>query len=140
MSTVHVKWIESKFMVGSDSSGHAIPICYSKDREPIWNGVRPAEMLLLAAASCSMYDIIEILEKQREPLKNLEVACSGENQTEPIYQFTKIHLHYKVQGDVNAEKVAHAIQLSVEKYCTVINTFKDCVKITTDFEISPHNP
>jgi len=135
MATVHVKWIESKLMIGVDSAGNTIPLCYSNEREPAWKGIKPAELLLIAAASCSMYDIVEILQKQREPLKNIEITCTGENQTEPIYQYISVHLHYKIFGNVDEEKLSKAIQLSTKKYCTVINTFKECVTVTTDYEI-----
>ncbi len=135
MPTVNVKWIESKLMLGVDSNGNTLPLCYSNEREPTWRGIRPADLLLLAAASCSMYDVVEILQKQRENFKALEITCSGENQTEPIYQFIKVHLHYTVFGNVNEEKLEKAIQLSTQKYCTVINTFKECVTVTTDYEI-----
>jgi putative redox protein len=135
MSTVHVKWIESKLMVGADSNGHAIAICNSQDREPAWIGIKPAEMLLLSAASCSLYDVVEILEKQREPLVGVEVACSGEKESEPIYRFKSIHLHYVAKGHVSEERLARAIQLSVDKYCTVINTIKGCAEVTFDYEI-----
>jgi len=135
MSVVNVKWIEGRFMVGADSNGHSITICNSAERDPVWLGVRPAEMLLLAAASCSMYDVIDILEKQHEPLEGLEVTCSGEKQTEPIYKFERIHLHYKAKGKIDAKKLERAIQLSQDKYCTVTNTIKGSTEVSFDYEV-----
>lgn len=135
MGTVNVKWIESTFMTGTDSNGRPLSIGWSRNREPEWTGVKPSDLLLLAAASCSTYDVVDILTKQREPLDDLEVICSGEQLPEPPYAFTCIHLHYKVKGAVNPNKVARAIQLSEEKYCSVLNTLKPMVKISSDYEI-----
>jgi putative redox protein len=90
---------------------------------------------MLAAASCSSYDVIMILTKQKEPLAGLEVTCTGQQMDEPPYEFTTLHLHYKVRGAVNPKKVERAIRLSEEKYCSVTNTLKHGVEITSDYEI-----
>ncbi len=135
MGTVTIKWIDSKLMTGVDSFGHPLVIGTWPEKEPQWAGQKPSDLLLLAAASCSAYDVIMILTKQREPLAGLEVICTGEQESEPPYQFTSIHLHYAVKGPLNPKKVERAIRLSEEKYCSVINTLKPAVDITSDFKI-----
>lgn len=137
MGTVTVRWVESSMMVGSDSNGHSVVIGKSPDPEFTWVGIKPSDLLMLAVASCSVYDIVDILHKQREPLINLKAVCSGEQQSDPPYTFTKIHLHYIVRGDVNPDKLERAIHLSEDKYCSVINTLRPGVPITSDFEIIP---
>jgi putative redox protein len=134
--TVAVKWVESKLMTGVDSSGHSLVIGRWPEQSPQWAGQKPSDLLLLAAASCSTYDVIMILEKQRDLPDSLEVYCTGEQETEPPYQFTSIHLHYKVRGSVSPKKLERAIQLSEEKYCSVINTLKPAVTITSDYELT----
>lgn len=135
MGSVAVKWIESQLMTGVDSYGHPLVIGSWPEQEPAWAGLKPSDLLLLAAASCSAYDVVMILSKQREQLAGLEVVCSGEQAPEPPYAFTHIHLHYVVNGAVNRDKVARAIRLSEEKYCSVLNTLKPTVKLTSDFEL-----
>ena len=135
MGTVNLKWIESQLMVGADSFGRPLVIGWERDRQPEWPGLKPSDLLLLAAASCSCYDIVSILTKQREPLTGLEVACTGEQQAEPPYNFTSIHLHYVAKGAVNRDKLMRAISLSEDKYCSVTNTLRQSVKLTSDFEI-----
>jgi putative redox protein len=82
-----------------------------------------------------MYDVVEILQKQHEPLQDLEVTCIGDKQEEPIARFVSIHLHYVAKGNLNPEKLQRAIQLSHEKYCTVINTLKGVAQVTYDYEV-----
>lgn len=135
MGTVTVKWMDSLFMAGIDSKGQSIALGWDENRDPVWTGTKPSDLLLLAAASCSAYDVILILTKQREPVENFEVYCTGEQQAEEPYTFTKIHLHYKLWGSLNASKVERAIKLSEEKYCSVINTLKAGVEMSSDFEI-----
>jgi putative redox protein len=136
-STVFLKWIDSTLMAGMDSRGRSIIIGTDLEAKPEWLGVKASDLLLLAAASCSTYDIINILSKQREPLRRLEVACSGQQITEPPYLFTSIHLHYIVSGPVDPLKLDKAIHLSEDKYCSVVNTLRPGVRITHDYEIIP---
>jgi putative redox protein len=97
--------------------------------------MKPSDLLLLSAASCSTHDVAMILNKQRQPLQGLEVVCTGEQMPEPPFSFTNIHLHYIVKGQCNPEKVARAIQLSEEKYCSILNTLRGTVALTSDFEL-----
>jgi putative redox protein len=136
-STVSLKWIQSTdtLMAGVDSRGTPAVIGIWDDQDPQWQGLKASDLLLLSAASCSAYDIVAILKKKREPLQGLEVVCTGELQTKPPKRFTHIHLHYSFTGDLSQRNVEEAIQLSEGKYCTVINTLRDSVEITSDFNI-----
>jgi putative redox protein len=133
--SVQLKWITSNLMTGADSRGTPIVIGTWPEQETQWSGMKPSDLLLLAAASCSTYDIASILRKQREPLESLEVRCSGEQEEDPPYCFIKIHLHYSFKGKISPEKVKKAIRLSEEKYCSVTNTLRKAVEITSGFEI-----
>jgi putative redox protein len=135
MGIVTLRWLEEKMMVVSDSNGHSVVVGRSPDPQFIWAGVKPSDLLLMAAAACSAYDVVEILTKQREPFEDLKVICSGDQMIEPPYTFTKIHLHYRLRGEVNPEKLERAIQLSEEKYCSVLATLRPGVPVSSDYEI-----
>ena len=135
MGSVAVRWVEKRFMVGSDSNGHSVAIGKSPETGFEWGGIKPSDLLLLAVASCTAYDVIDILLKQREPLLGLKVMCQGEQQPEPPYTFTHIHLTYLVNGPVNEAKLQRAMRLSEEKYCSVISTLRPGVPISSSFEL-----
>jgi uncharacterized OsmC-like protein len=67
MGTLTVKWIESKLIVGVDSHGRSLVSSSWLEREPQLSGIKPSDLLLLATATCSMYDVLDILKKQKEP-------------------------------------------------------------------------
>jgi putative redox protein len=134
-SNVNLKMVDSTFMIGADSRGLPVAIGSKSDGESEWLGLKPSDLLLLSAASCSTYDLITILTKQREPFTAIEVRCTGEQNSEPPYAFITIHLHYMIRGRVAAEKVEKAIKLSEDKYCSVIATLRHGVRISSDFEI-----
>lgn len=132
MGTATVKWIQGKQFIGVDSTQHSVVL--STPDEGI--GIKPSDLLLIAVASCTAVDVVEILEKKRMALTYLEISSSGEQDQDPPWTFRKIHLHFKIGGKNLTEKaVAQAIQLSEEKYCSVAATVRATARITTDFEI-----
>jgi putative redox protein len=132
MSTATVKWTGSKTFIGIDSTSHSVVISPPSDGV----GVKPSELLLIAIASCSAVDVVEILNKKRMPLTKLEISVSGEQDQDPPWTFRKIHMHYCLQGKNLTEKAAHqAIELAEEKYCSVAATIRATTEITFDFEI-----
>jgi putative redox protein len=132
MGTATVKWIEGKQFIGIDSTHHSVVL--STPDEGV--GIKPSELLLIALASCSAVDVVEILAKKRMTLTHLEISSSAEQDQDPPWTFRKINLHYKIGGKNLTEKaVAQAIQLSEEKYCSVAATIRATAQIITDFEI-----
>ena len=87
MGSVVIKWSESHLMTGADSRGQMIVIGTSPDREPRWAGMKPSDLLLLSAASCSTYDVAMILNKQRQPLQGLEVVAWGQAKIERLRHY-----------------------------------------------------
>jgi putative redox protein len=122
-------------MTGLDSRGRNIVIGTDHDSNPEWLGMKASDLLLLAAASCSAYDEMKILKKQREPVDNLEISCTGEQNSDAPYTCKSVTLNYIIKGRVDQGKLERAIELSEEKYCSVISTLKPAVKITSSYEI-----
>jgi putative redox protein len=134
-STVGVKWVAGRMMVGADSCGRTVVISGWREREPEWFGLKASDMLLLSAAACASYDVVEILTRQREPLVALETSCTGEQLQAPPHTFTSIHLCFVLTGAIAPAKVERAVQLSMDKYCSVVNTLRPGVAFSHDIEI-----
>lgn len=135
MGTVTLRMVEGTMMAGTDSRGHSIVIGRSPEDHSQFVGVKASDLLLISAAACSAYDVIEILYKQKQPLRDFKILCTGEQLPDPPYTFTSIHLNFIAYGDVNESKLVRAISLSVEKYCSVISTLRPGVPITTNCEV-----
>jgi putative redox protein len=95
------------------------------------------QLLLAAIGGCSTIDIVSILQKQRQPLEDISITVDGEREpnVEPSL-FQTIHVHYVLKGDLDEEKVRRAVDLSMQKYCSVAKTLEKTAHITYDFEIS----
>ena len=134
MGTATVKWVQGKQFIGIDSTRHSVVL--STPDEGI--GIKPSDLLLIAVASCTAVDVVEILEKKRMSLTFLEIQSSGEQDANPPWTFRKIHLMFRVAGKGLTEKaLEQAIQLSEEKYCSVAATVRATAEITTEYEILP---
>lgn len=97
------------------------------------NAAAPGPMLTLlaAAAACSGADVVSILEKMRVTLHELRIEVSGERREEHPRRYTAIHLEYHLRGDgLDADRAARAIDLSIEKYCSVIHSLAADIRVT----------
>jgi putative redox protein len=132
MSSASVKWIGGKQFVGVDSTKHSVVL--STPDEGV--GMKPSELLLVALASCTAVDVVDILNKKRLGLESLEISVEADQDKNPPWTFRKIHLSYRLKGARLTEKdVSQAINLSEEKYCSVASTLRGVAEITTSFEI-----
>lgn len=88
-------------------------------------GPSPMETVLMALASCSSVDVVEILQKMRAEVRGLRVEADAERAEEPPRVFTKVHLRYHVSGrGLSHEQVERAVVLSIDKYCSVAGMVK----------------
>ena len=100
-------------------------------------GISPMKLLLLSVAGCTAYDVVMILQKMREPIKGLEVEISGERREDHPRIYRKVHLHYRIRGNVKEEKAKRAIELSQDKYCSASAHMKlSGTELTYSFEIT----
>lgn len=137
MSQITLRQIENQMMAASDSTNHSIVIGTSPDEPGMWVGVKPSDLLLISVAACSAYDVVEILNKRREIYCNLVIICDGEQQPDPPYAYNKINLSFRLTGSVDPLQFRRAIDLSIHKYCSVVNSLRPDILITSDFVIFP---
>jgi putative redox protein len=100
------------------------------------SGPSPMQALGFAVAGCMAMDLVHILKKGRHDLRGLRVDLRGERtQTEPR-RFTRIELRYTITGNVPAEPIERAIQLSREKYCSVWHSMRQDIALDVSFSVS----
>jgi putative redox protein len=114
-----IKWNGKLSFSGETPSGHDIKMDAAAESGGENTGARPTEMLLHAVAGCTGIDIIMILEKMRLTPASFEMKVEGKRAEDHPKRFTDIHIHYILEGDLPEEKVARAIRLSKDTYCSV---------------------
>lgn len=101
-------------------------------------GFRPMEMLLVGLGGCSGIDVVNVLTKQKEPLKDVKInikATRRDDEVPPI--FDVITIHFDLYGALNEQKVERALALTFEKYCSVSNILERSATIKFTYTI--HN-
>jgi putative redox protein len=131
-----VKWIENAAFVGESESGHAFVMDGANDGGGRNLGPRPMEALLLSAGACSAYDVVSILRKARQQIRDCHVEIDAERaSTDPKF-FTRIHMHFVITGQkISPAHVKRAVELSADKYCSASIMLGKTAEMTHDFEI-----
>jgi len=100
-------------------------------------GPGPMLALLLAAAACSGSDVVLILQKMRVKLRELRMEVEGVRREEEPRRYVAIHLDYRLGGEgLDPAKARRAIDLSLDKYCSVIHSLAPDIAITYAFSLA----
>ncbi|MBT8126954.1 MAG: OsmC family protein [Gammaproteobacteria bacterium] len=131
-----VKWLDHMSFVGESGSGHSVVMDGAPDVGGRNMGVRPMEMVLLGLGGCTSFDLVLILQRQRQAVADVQVEIEAERATKVPKIFTKIHVHYVVEGrGLDPKKVERAVKMTAEKYCSVSIMLSASVEMSHDFEI-----
>ncbi|UCH48044.1 MAG: OsmC family protein [Betaproteobacteria bacterium] len=131
-----VKWIENAAFVGESESGHAFVMDGAAEGGGRNLGPRPMEVVLLGTGACSAYDVVMILKKARQPVRDCTVEIDAERASTDPKIFTRIHMHFVVAGsNLKPAHVKRAVELSADKYCSASIMLGKSAQITHDFKI-----
>lgn len=105
-------------------------------------GLSPKAMMLSSLAGCSALDVISILDKMNETIEDFKIEVSGELTDEHPRYYHSVVVDYHFYGtDLNKKKCERAVNLSIEKYCGVMEMFRQFAKVKTNnhFHLSTQN-
>ena len=108
-----------------DESGHTTQMDAGENIGGHNKGVRPMQLLIMGLGGCSAIDVVMILKKQRQQIDDFTISIDGEREVgkEPSLWKT-IEMHFKLKGKIDLDKAQRAVNLSVEKYCSVAKTIE----------------
>jgi putative redox protein len=122
--------------VAEADSGHAVIMDGEEKFGGRNSGPRPMELLLMGIGGCSGMDVVSILKKKKERLTGLDINVSGTTAEEYPHKYTQIDIEYVVRGrDLSDAAVKRAIELSMDKYCSVKATLEGAAKINFSYKI-----
>jgi len=101
------------------------------------SGPKPIELVAVALASCTAFDVITILrQKYHQKVSGYEVHVEADQAERPPQVFTTVRIHHAVTGyDIDSAAVQEAIRLSEEKYCSVGAMVKQTAELHRTYEI-----
>jgi putative redox protein len=131
VNRVTLAWREGMIFRGGEPGGPETSIDADNATAP-----GPMLQLLLAAASCTGADVLLILRKMRLPPRELRIEVAGTRREEEPRRYTAIHFSYHLAGDgIDEPRARRAIDLSLEKYCSVVNSLAPDIRISYALEL-----
>jgi len=136
MSKAKVTYVNGLQFVGEAESGHAIIMDGTPDVGGRNTGLRPTELLLIGIGGCSGMDIVSILKKKKQNVKGVEINVDGQKAESYPKKFAEIELEFVIKGkNISEEAVKRAVQLSMEKYCSVKANLEGSSRINYTYKI-----
>lgn len=131
---VKVEWDSGLRFLATPDSGHSV-ILDSAEGD---SGPRPMETVLIALGGCTGMDVVSILKKMRVPFEAFWMEIEAERAPTHPKVYTHIVVRYRFKGqDLPLDKLERSVQLSTEKYCSVMAMLRCTAKIETKVEIVP---
>lgn len=126
MARVEMKRITGDFgFEVKDEKGHILATDSSRETGGLESGFRPMQLILCALGSCSAIDMVSILKKQRQEIRELSIIIEGEREKDKIPSlWQSISVSFLLTGNIEKGKAEKAAMLSMEKYCSVAETLR----------------
>ncbi len=133
---VKVRQVKGSTFVGRGDSNHWTVMDASEEHDGMDGAARPMELLLIGLGGCTGIDLNTLLKKMRVDYEDIELEISADRKEDHPKHFTEIRLKYKVYGsDLPEDKVAKAVRLTQERYCSATHSLKNPARITYEYEI-----
>lgn len=131
-----VKWVDGMTFLAATGTGHVVAMDGAPEAGGRNLAPRPMELMLAGAGGCTAYDVVLILKRGRQDVRDCEVRLTAERAETDPKVFTRIAFHYTVTGKgLKAEAVERAIHLSAEKYCSASIMLGKSAEIVHEWEI-----
>jgi putative redox protein len=99
-------------------------------------GCSPTETFLLSIAGCISIDVVHILRKMRCEVTRYEMEAAGTRNPTPPQYYTSVDLMIHIWGSgITPKKIERAIDLSLNKYCSVYHSLRKDMEVNVRYEI-----
>lgn len=122
---ISTKWLGNMAFESNNPSGHSLKIDISKEDGGDGSGLRPKALMLSGLAGCSGLDIAALIKKMKLDVTDFHIETIASLTDEHPKYYDKVTVEYHFYGrDLNEKKLQRAVDLSVEKYCGVMEMFR----------------
>ena len=140
-ATNHIttKWLGNMAFESNNPSGDNFKIDIAKEDGGDSSGMRPKALMLSSLAGCSGLDVASLIKKMKLEVADFSIETIANLTDEHPKYYDNVRIEYHFYGaNLNEEKLQRAIDLSIEKYCGVMEMFRRFseLKIETIFHHS----
>lgn len=133
---VTTKWLGDMRFESTNPSGHNLFIDAGEENGGKSEGYRPKALMLSGLAGCSGLDVAALIKKMKLDVDTFKIETEANLTEEHPKYYDKVAMHFHFYGnDLNVKKLQRAVDLSIEKYCGVMEMFRQFseLKIETHF-------
>lgn len=126
-NTNHIttKWLGKMAFESTNPSGHNLRIDASPDDGGEGSGFRPKALMLSSLAGCSGLDVAMLIKKMKLEVDDFQIETIAHLTEEHPNYYDEVMVEYHFYGgNLNEAKLQRAVNLSVEKYCGVMEMFR----------------
>lgn len=129
VETVRAEWVRDHVFLLHDRND--FPVVMTQPQ-----GVNGSDLLPMSLIGCAAWDIVDIMQKQREQITKLEVIAQCDREPEPPWRYLRIHVIYQLTGrNLSETRIQKAIELTETKYCSIYATLRACMELTSAYEV-----
>ena len=127
---VTTKWLGNMAFESSNPSGLSLTIDAGPDDGGQGKGLKPKALMLSALAGCSGLDVAMLIKKMKLDVENFSIETIANLTDEHPKFYDAVIIEYHFWGDsLDEKKLQRAVDLSVEKYCGVMEMFRKFAKL-----------
>ena len=132
-NTVTTVWKENMLFESDNPRGHSVLMDAGPENGGNNDGLGPKAMMLSSLAGCSGLDVVSLLKKMRAEVEEFKIVIHAELTEEHPKYYHKVLVEYHFHGpDLKEDKINKAVTLSVDKYCGVMEMFRQFADVTTE--------
>ncbi|WP_281541681.1 OsmC family protein [Maribacter aestuarii] len=122
---ISTKWLGNMAFESTNTSGYTFKIDVAKEDGGDSSGLRPKALMLSSLAGCSGLDIAGLIKKMKLDVDEFHIETIANLTDEHPKYYDKVVIEYHFYGSNLIEaKLQRAVDLSVEKYCGVMEMFR----------------
>lgn len=122
---ITTKWLGNMQFESNNPSGDSLKIDVAEDAGGNGDGYRPKALMLSGLAGCSGLDVASLMKKMKLDVAEFTIETIANLTEEHPKYYDKVRIEYHFSGaNLNENKLQRAVDLSVEKYCGVMEMFR----------------
>jgi|TARA_B110000902_G_scaffold70685_1_gene83773 putative redox protein len=131
-------WTQKEQFESDNPSGHKLTMFSAADKENKDTvGFGPKALMLSSLAGCSGLDVVSLLKKMRAEVADFKIEVTAELTDEHPKFYNKVKVDYHFSGPkLKPEKIQNAVNLSVTKYCGVMEMFRQFAEISIEIHLN----
>ena len=125
-TTNHIttRWIGGMAFESTNPSGHTVNIDIAPEDGGEGSGFRPKALMLSSLAGCSGLDVASLIKKMKLEVDDFTIETIANLTDEHPKYYDHVLIEYHFYGtQLDEAKLQRAVDLSVEKYCGVMEMF-----------------